>query len=92
MLFRSEDNRATESGLATKIAFFPDSNELEKIKVRIEGFKNVEDIMKLFDPKLFFVKDFTEKEEIQTCLVHAADRFLTYKSDPMPPHLQAGER
>lgn len=72
LFFSTEDNRATESGLATKIAFFPDSNELEKIKVRIEGFKNVEDIMKLFDPDLFFVKDFTKKEEIQKCLVDAA--------------------
>lgn len=72
LFFSTEDNRATESGLATKIAFFPDYNELEKIKVRIEGFKNVDDIMKLFDPKLFFVKDFTEKEEIQKCLVDVA--------------------
>lgn len=72
IFFSTEDNRATQSGLATKINFFPDSSELEKIKVRIEGFKNVEDIMKLFDPNLFFVKDFTEKEEIQNCLVNAA--------------------
>ncbi|MEG0527565.1 MAG: PRD domain-containing protein, partial [Longicatena sp.] len=61
LFFSTEDNRATESGLATKFTFFPDSKELEKIKVRIEGFKNVKDIMKLFDPKLFFVKDFTKK-------------------------------
>lgn len=72
LFFSTEDNRATESGLATKINFFPDSNELEKIKVRIEGFKNVEDIMKLFDPNLFFIKDFTRKEEIQECLVSTA--------------------
>lgn len=72
LFFSTEDNRATEAGLATKISFFPDTTELEKIKVRIEGFKNVEDIMKLFDPKLFFVKDFTEKEEIQDCLVSTA--------------------
>lgn len=72
LFFSTEDNQATESGLATKITFFPDSSELEKIKVRIEGFKNVEDIMKLFDPNLFFVKDFTKKEDIQKCLVDAA--------------------
>ena len=40
--------------------------------MRIEGFKNVEDIMKLFDPNLFFIKDFTRKEEIQECLVSTA--------------------
>ncbi|MEG0737110.1 MAG: PRD domain-containing protein, partial [Longicatena sp.] len=74
LFFSTEDNRATESGLATKFTFFPDSKELEKIKVRIEGFKNVKDIMKLFDPKLFFVKDFTKKEEIQKCLVDAASQ------------------
>lgn len=74
LFFSTEDNQATESGLATKISFFPDSNELEKIKVRIEGFKNVEDIMKLFDPNLFFIKDFTRKEEIQKCLVDAASQ------------------
>lgn len=72
LFFSTEDNRATQSGLATKITFFPDASELEKIKVRIEGFKNVEDIMKLFDPSLFFVKDFTKKEDIQNCLVQAA--------------------
>lgn len=74
LFFSTEDNRATESGLATKFTFFPDSKELEKIKVRIEGFKNVKDIMKLFDPNLFFVKDFTKKEEIQKCLVDAASQ------------------
>ena len=89
LFFSTEDNRATESGLATKIAFFPDSNELEKIKVRIEGFKNVEDIMKLFDPKLFFVKDFTEKEEIQTCLVHAASDL--YKLDNLAEEIELRE-
>ena len=81
--------RQTESGLATKIAFFPDSNELEKIKVRIEGFKNVEDIMKLFDPKLFFVKDFTEKEEIQKCLVDAAS--VLYQLDNLAEEIELRE-
>ena len=72
LFFSTEDNIATESGLATKIAFFPDSKELEKIKVRIEGFKNIEDIMKLFDPRLFFVKDHIEKADIQKHLVENA--------------------
>ena len=80
LFFSTEDNRATESGLATKINFFPDASELEKIKVRIEGFKNVEDIMRLFDPQLFFIKDYTQKQQIQDCLVSTAMRLHDCKN------------
>lgn len=80
LFFSTEDNKATECGLATKITFFPNSNELEKIKVRIEGFKNVEDIMKLFNPDLFFVKDLSEKEKIQKCLVNTASSLYNMKN------------
>jgi len=45
--------------------------------------------MKLFDPKLFFVKDFTEKEEIQTCLVHAASDL--YKLDNLAEEIELRE-
>lgn len=72
LFFSTEDNKATEIGLATKITFFPDFSELEKIKVRIEEFKNVEDIIRLFDPNLFFFKEFSTKEKVQNKLVNTA--------------------
>lgn len=74
LFFSTEDNRATESGLATRIKFFPDEKTLEKIRVRIEGFKNIEDIINLFDPNLFYREDFNSKEEIQNTLVSKAQK------------------
>lgn len=89
LFFSTEDNIATESGLATKIAFFPDSNELDKIKVRIEGFKNIEDIMKLFDSRLFFVKDHIEKADIQKCLVDTSSKL--YKLQNLAEEIELRE-
>ena len=72
LFFSTEDNRATEVGLATKINFFPNDKELEKIKVRIEGFKNIDDTLCLFDPRLFAIKDFSNKKQTQDWLVNKA--------------------
>ncbi|MBB5182780.1 BglG family transcription antiterminator [Catenisphaera adipataccumulans] len=72
LFFSTEDNRATESGLAMKISSFPDTNELEMMKVRIEGFRNADDIVDLFDSRLFYVHDFKKKENIQNWLVNKA--------------------
>lgn len=72
LFFSTEDNRATEVGLATKINFFPNDKELEKIKVRIEGFKNIDDTLCLFDPRLFAIKDFSDKKQTQDWLVNKA--------------------
>ncbi len=72
LFFSTEDNAATESGLATKINYFLSEKDLEKVRVRIEGFKNIEDMMKLFDPKLFFTKELNSKQEVQDLLVKKA--------------------
>lgn len=74
LFFSTEDNKATEVGLATKLTFFPDASELQKIKVRIEGFKNVEDIIRLFDPRLFFRAEIPAKEKVQKKLVKTASQ------------------
>lgn len=80
LFFSTEDNRAVQTGLATKIHFFPDEKELEKIRVRIEGFKNIEDTIQLFDPNLFAVKDFNTKEEVQDWLVSKASTLYDVKN------------
>ena len=46
----------------------------KKIKVRIEGFKNVEDIIRLFDPRLFFRAEIPAKEKVQKKLVKTASQ------------------
>ena len=80
LFFSTEDNRATEVGLATKINFFPNEKELEKIKVRIEGFKNIDDVLCLFDSRLFAIKDFNNKKQIQDWLVNKAASLYKVKN------------
>lgn len=80
VFFSTEDNHAVEIGLATKIHFFPDENEFEKIRARIEGFKNIEDTLDLFDPRLFAVKDFNTKAEVQNWLVSKASHLYNVEN------------
>lgn len=74
LFFSTDENKATEVGLATKINTFPADKELDRIQVLIEGFKNVEDIIKLFDPDLFFIKTMPNKKAIQSHLVKKAEK------------------
>lgn len=80
LFFSTDDNRATEVGLASKITSFPDENELEKIKVRIEGFRNIEDILQLFDKRLFFQGESHLKDNIQNQMVSKATEYYNVKN------------
>lgn len=72
VFFSTENNRATESGLATKISCFPTKKEMNEIRMKIKGFNDVEDITNLFNKDLFYIKENLSKEEIQKCIVGEA--------------------
>lgn len=72
VFFSTENNKATESGLASKISCFPNEKEMNDIRMKIKGFNDMDDITNLFNKDLFYIKDNLSKEDIQNCIVGEA--------------------
>ena len=89
LFFSTEDNHAVEVGLATKISVPLTQKDLETIQVRINGFKNINDIMKLFDPRLFNIKEEATKADIQQELVSRASEI--YHTDNLAAEIELRE-
>lgn len=70
--FSTDNGEAVNSGLATKINCFPSESDMEIIKGKIEGYNNFSDILKFFDKRLFFVGNYSTKDQIQNTIVTKA--------------------
>ena len=72
----TEKNKFYENGLAMYVAPFPAENDRRNIKLLLDGFNDLEDIMFVFHRDLFFVRDGGEKSEILKLLAsHAEKKF-----------------
>ncbi len=72
----TEKNKFYDNGLAMYIAPFPTENDRRNIKLLLDGFDDLEDILYVFHRDLFFVRDTGEKSEILRLLAsHAEKKF-----------------
>jgi len=74
VFFSTENGRIVESGLATKISCFPEEKEVEKMRAVIEDYGNLDSVIDMFDPRLFCIEEFEDKETAQNWLVKKAEK------------------
>ena len=70
----TEKNKFYDNGLAMYIAPFPTENDRRNIKLLLDGFADLEDILYVFHRDLFFVSDNGEKSEILHLLASRAEK------------------
>ena len=74
----TEKEEFFEKGLAMYIDTFPNQHDYMNIKLNIDGFKDMEDVVAMFYPELFCVADSSSKSEvIKTLCSLAAEHFQT---------------
>lgn len=62
----TEKDEFFEKGLAMYVNAFPNQHDYANIKLNLDGFKDIEDIARIFYPELFYqVKSSTKKEVLQ---------------------------
>lgn len=64
LFFTTEKGEYYDNGLAMFINIFPNENDRKNIKLALDGFTNIDDIMQIFQPDLFFCFENAKKEEI----------------------------
>lgn len=60
----TEKEEFFEKGLAMYVDPFPNQHDYTNIKLNIDGFRSIEDVIAIFDPELFTVFESTEKTMI----------------------------
>lgn len=70
----TEKNKFYDNGLAMYIAPFPTENDRRNIKLLLDGFADLEDILYVFHRDLFFVNDGGDKTEILHLLASRAEK------------------
>ena len=73
-LLDDRKNKFYDNGLAMYIAPFPTENDRRNIKLLLDGFADLEDILYVFHRDLFFVSDTGDKSEILHLLASRAEK------------------
>lgn len=71
----TEKGRFYEVGLAMYIDPFPTEKDYLNIKLNLDGFKSLESITALFNPKLFFLAESAEKDEVLKTICDSGERY-----------------
>lgn len=72
----TEKSQFFDNGIAMLINTFPDNHDYINIKLMMDGFKNIEDIIDIFQEDLFFILDTPKKTDIlRTLSLKASDKF-----------------
>ncbi len=72
----TEKEEFFEQGLAMYVDIFPNQHDYMNIKLMIDGFKNIEDVVSIFHPELFCsVKSANKSEVLETLCSHAAQYY-----------------
>ena len=69
----TEKNEAYDNGLAMYITPFPTELDRRSIKLLLDGFSDIDDVIGIFSKELFFCRDHATKEEILALLSQRAE-------------------
>lgn len=69
----TEKNEFYEKGIAMYINQFPTQRDQENIKLLLDGFANLDDVIRIFSPQLFFSLDHADKRQLLEILAGEAE-------------------
>lgn len=69
----TEKNEFYEKGIAMYINQFPTQRDQENIRLLLDGFSNLDDVVRIFDPHLFFSLNHADKGQLLEILAGKAE-------------------